>query len=140
MKVDQAALHDFVSAEVERQVADRLHDSNETAVEETFMDAFQLETGSVVLQKKSTFNGFVDSLISGMKKSGQFDSDLETSLRNVADSTTFMDSIVSRIMTQESLITPVAQFAKNSASYQAQVMTVQACFQEAFVHRTKTIK
>lgn len=73
MNDDQAGLRDLFNVEVECRLADLLHGSIATAAENTFMDAMQLATDSVVLHKKSTFNGLIDVLISLLIESGHFD-------------------------------------------------------------------
>lgn len=52
MDIDQSALRDIVSAEVEPHVAGSLNDSIATSVENTLIDTIQLATDSMNSQKK----------------------------------------------------------------------------------------
>lgn len=119
MNVDQVALPNIANAVVERQIADRLNDSIATAVEKTFVDAFQLAAESVASQKKSTLNVLIDVPIFRFIESGQLDSYLKARLSTLVDSSLFMDSIIWRIMTQKSFITTVAQFVRSTVHQQA---------------------
>lgn len=77
MIVNQAALHELLNAEFERQVPDRVKDSIATIVEATFMDTIQLVTDSQASLEKSTRNGLIDVPISEMIEIGYLDSYLD---------------------------------------------------------------
>lgn len=56
---------------------------------------------------------------------------LQTQLRNLADLTMFMISVLRHIMTQKRFTLPIAQFVKNIVHDQLQAATVQVPFQKA---------
>lgn len=95
------------------------------------MNDIQLATDAVALQKTSPLNGLIDISIPRMIESGYLDSCLETQLSSLADSTMFMDSVITRIMNQRYFRASVARFFKNTVHDKVQVAAVQAPIQEA---------
>lgn len=64
MNVDHAAFRDLVSTKAERRVADSLNNSFVITVEKISMDAIEMATNFVAVQKHSAFNGLIVALIS----------------------------------------------------------------------------
>lgn len=112
--VDQATFCKLINAEVEHHVADGFKYSIPAAVEEAFMNVILQATENVASQKSSILNGFNGVLKSRLIRGGYLDFYLETWQRNLADTTMFQDSTIYWIMFQRRLITPVAQFVKNT--------------------------
>lgn len=97
---------------MERQVTDRINDSIYATVKETLLEATHLETDFMNSGKKRALSGPIDVLIFQMDESGQVESYSKTHLSTFASRNIFKDSIIHRIMTQQSFTKLVTQFVK----------------------------